>query len=386
MSLLKKLPLHFANIILAWLSLLLLLIILLAIWLTPPPRLVIEYQSENFEIIADRSWTLFPGDCVLIRWEVRGKQSIYIEGIERHEPGSEEFCPAIFAPSPKIELTDHLGGEYRSYSLSNQHLPDFLANLIGVALLPFFGLLALFYLWRIDIEKRPPFRALIIATIALLLCIALLRLTGKAATIVGVLAFLRNLFLDLRWMYSGALLVPVLYGPLLMHAIWQGAKNRRFAELAVAGGFLLFVGMLYLPFGFDTIGHWEEWFGRAYLDGFYRQRLYTEMAQRYWLLVPHSIATSVSGETFHGYNLVYAGILWGKLILLYGVLRQFNVNSLYAFLITTLFAVYPADAGLMYLRSISPQFGALSLLTACYLILAYKKKQSRAYLAGTGCL
>ena len=291
MSLRTKLPSHIVNIVLTGSVLLLLLTTIMAIWLSPPPRLVVEYQDQTIDISADRAWTLFPGDCLLIRWELRGEQSIYIEGIERREPGSEEFCPAIFAPSPKIELTDHFGGEYRSYSLSNQHLPDFLANLFGVALLPFFGLLALFYLWRIDIEKRPPFRALIIATIALLLCIALLRLTGKAATIVGVLAFLRNLFLDLRWMYSGALLVPILYGPLLMHAIWQGVKNRRFAELAVAGGLLLFVGMLYLPFGFDTIGHWEEWFGRAYLEGFYRQRIiYGD--------VP---ALLVAGATLHSY-------------------------------------------------------------------------------------
>ena len=312
MRLRTKLPSHFVNIVLTGSVLLFLLIMIMAIWLSPPPRLVVEYQDQTIDISADRAWTLFPGDCLLIRWELRGEQSINIEGIERHEPGSEEFCPAIFTPSPKIELTDHLGDEYRSYSLSIQHLPDFLANLFGVALLPFFGLLALYFLLQNDIKKRPSFRALIIATIALLLCIALLRLTGKAATIVGVLAFLRNLFLDLRWMYSGALLVPVFYGPLLMHAIWQGVKNRRFAELAAAGGFLLFVGMLYLPFGFDTIGHWEEWFGRAYLEGFYRQRLYTEISQRYWLLVPHSIATSVSGETFHGYNLVYAGMSLGE--------------------------------------------------------------------------
>ena len=382
MRLRTKLPSHFVNIVLSGSVLLFLLTMIMAIWLSPPPRLVVEYRDQTIDISADRAWTLFPGDCLLIRWELRGEQSIYIEGIERHEPGSEEFCPAIFAPSPKIELTDHFGGDYRSYSLSIQHLPDFLANLFGVALLPFFGLLALFYLWRNDIKKQPSFRALIIATVALLLCIALLRLTGKAATIVGVLAFLRNLFLDLRWMYSGALLIPILYGPLLMHVIWQGVKNRRFAELAAAGGLLLFVGMLYLPFGFDTIGHWEEWFGRAYLEGFYRQRLYTEISQRYWIVAPHTAAALVSWETFHGFNLLYAGCLWGKLILLYGVLRQFNVNSLYAFLITTLFAVYPADAGLMYLRSISPQFSALTLLTACYLILAYKKKQSRAYLAG----
>ena len=382
MSLFRDLGSPIYKVALVGLVLLLVLAVAAAIVWTPSPHLNIEYSGETIQVFADRAWSLTPSDCLQISWKVNGEQTIHIEGIERHVSGSEQFCPAIFATSPRIELTDHLGGEYRSYSLSNQHLPDFLANLFGVALLPFFGLLALFYLWRNDIEKRPPFRALIIATIALLLCIALLRLTGKAATIVGVLAFLRNLFLDLRWMYSGALLVPVLYGPLLMHAIWQGVKKRRFSEFAVAGVFLLFVGMLYLPFGFDTIGHWEEWFGRAYLEGFYRQRLYTELSQRYWFLVPHPIATSVSGETFHGYNLVYAGILWGKLALFYGILRQLNVRLLYSFLITVLFAVYPVDAGLMNLRSISLQFSALTLLTAFYLMRAYIRKQTRPFLAG----
>ena len=382
MSLRTKLPSHIVNIVLTGSVLLLLLTTIMAIWLSPPPRLVVEYQDQTIDISADRAWTLFPGDCLLIGWEVRGEQSIYIEGIERHEPGSEEFCPAIFAPSPKIELTDHLGGEYRSYSLSNQHLPDFLANLFGVALLPFFGLLALYYIWQNDPEKRPAFRAIFIATVALLLCVALFRLTGKAVTIVGVLSYLRDLFVDVRWTYFGALLAVILYVPLLMHATWLGYRNRRVADFVVVGGFLIFVGLLYLPFGFGTIGHWEEWFGRSYLEGFEWRRVYTELSHRYWYLVPHLTATFLSSETFHGFNAVFASILWGKLVLFYGILRQLNVRYLHAFMITVLFAVYPVDAGLMYLRSITLQFSAITLLTAIYLILAYMKKQTRRYLAG----
>ena len=382
MSLKLRFSSQFANVLVAGLVLLFLLTMILSIWFSPPPHLVIEYQSENFEIIADRSWTLFPGDCLLIGWEVRGEDSFHIEGMERRESGSERFCPAIFAVSPKIELSRHLDNVYRSYSLPIQHLPDFLANLFGVAVLPFFGLLALYYIWQNDPQRRPAFRAIVIATVALLLCIAFLRLTGKAVTIVGVLAHLRNLFLDLRWAHIGAFLVVVLYVPLLIHATWLGYKNRRVADLAVATGFLVFVGLLYLPFGFGTIGQLEEWLGRAYLDGFHRHYLYTEITQRYWALVPHTAATILSSESFHGFNLFYAGCLWGKLVFLFGILRGLKVRTLYAFLITVLYAFYPADAGLMNLRAITLQYSTLTFLTAIYLMLGYMKNLARPYLAG----
>ena len=68
--------------------------------------------------------------------------------------------------------------------------------------------------------------------------------------------------------------------------------------------------------------------------------------------------------------------------MLYGILRQLSARSLFAFLITMLFAVYPVDSGLMSLRSLGMQFSFLSLLTAAYLSLHYLKEPKRRCLIG----
>ena len=120
----------------------------------------------------------------------------------------------------------------------------------------------------------------------------------------------------------------------MLHAGLQESASRGFGGCHRT---LVFVGLLYSPFGFGTIGQLEEWLGRAYLDGFHRHYLYTEITQRYWMLVPHTAATILSSESFHGFNLFYAGCLWGKLVFLFGVLRGLKVRTLYAFLITMLY-------------------------------------------------
>ena len=210
----------------------------------------------------------------------------------------------------------------------------------------------------------------------------LLRLTGWPLTIEGVLALVRRLFTSVAWQFVGAALALVLYLSIALEAVWQGMRHRRVADFVAVGGFLLFIVLLYLPFGFDTIGHWEEWFGRGFFEGLYRQRLHTELSQRYWFLLPFGIGFLLNSESFSGYNMLFAFFLWGKLAVFYGTLRFLGVRKLYAFLITILFGVYPVDAGLMNLRSIGLQFSFLTLLTAVYLVLHYLRNPTRWHLTG----
>ena len=207
-------------------------------------------------------------------------------------------------------------------------MPDFLLNLAGVAGLALFGVIALYYLWTNDPQKRPSFRVISLAFIALILCIALLRLSGLELTIVGVLATLRNLFQHRNWQLFGGVLAVMLYVPLIFWAMWVGFKRKRSADLVVIGGFLIFISLLYLPFGFQTIGHWEEWHGRAYIEGArWAQASYaSELSGRFWLFVPHTLAYLISADSFHGFNLLYALFLWGRLVMLYGILRQLSVS------------------------------------------------------------
>ncbi len=150
----------------------------------------------------------------------------------------------------------------------------------------------------------------------------------------------------------------------------------------VLGGFLIFILLLYGPHGFATIGHWEEWHSRVYLEGLPWRLWDNELTSRFSSLVPHALAHLISSESFYGFNWEYALFLWGRMVLFYGILRQLSVRSLFAFLITMLFAVYPVDSGLMSLRSLGIQFSLLSLLTAVYLSLHYLKEPKRQCLIG----
>ena len=186
----------------------------------------------------------------------------------------------------------------------------------------------------------------------------------------------------MAWQFVGAALALVLYLSIALEAVWQGMRHRRVADFVAVGGFLLFIVLLYLPFGFDTIGHWEEWFGRGFFEGLYRQRLHTELSQRYWFLSPFGIGFLLNSESFSGYNMLFALFLWGKLAVFYGTLRFLGVRKLFAFMITILFGVYPVDAGLMNLRSFGLQFSFLTLLTAVYLVLHYLRNPTRWHLTG----
>ena len=351
-------------------------------WQLPAPHLTFNYKETAIDVRADKAWSLGPGDCFQITWHIEGSQSIHIEGVERRESGQASFCPAVFGPNPKVELTDHGNDVYRSYSPNTFYVPDVVVNVLGLAALGFFPLLALYYLWSNDLTRRPSLRVILLALLAILLVIVLLRLSGRTITIVGVLSIARNFFAQPDWQYFGVLVIATVFALLAIQAMSQIVKRRAWEDIIAVGGFLAFIGLLYLPFGFDTIAHWEEWFSRAFFEGMERSRWITEFAQRYWMMLSHATAYLVDSESFFGLNALFALYLWGKLVLFYSILRHLGVRRLFAFLITMLFGVYPVDSGLMYLRSITLQFSVLSMLTAVYLALRYRQRPTRYYLAG----
>ncbi|MCY4018701.1 MAG: hypothetical protein OXG39_04780 [Chloroflexi bacterium] len=354
----------------------------LVVWQLPAPHLAFNYKETAIDVRADKAWSLGPGDCFQITWHLEGSQSIHIEGVERRESGQASFCPAVFSPSPSVELTDHGNGFYRSYSLKTYYAPDVAANVLSLAALAFFPLLAAYFFWTNDLERRPAMRAIFLAMLALCLCLVALRLTGWPLTIVSVLAILRGVFSSVSWQYFGVAAAAVFYLSLAIQALWQGLRHRRSADFVVVSSFLLFIGLLYLPFGFDTIGHWEEWFNHGFFEGEFRPRRISELVQRFSFLWPSAIGNLLNSESFSGHNTLYALFLWGKLAIFYGIMRCCGVRRLYAYLITMLFGVYPVDSNLMNLRSIALQFSIVNLLAAIYLVLHYLKNPTRTRLAG----
>ena len=358
------------------------LVTILVAWYLPAPHLAFNYNEKAIDVRADKAWSLGPGDCFQITWKLEGSRSIYIEGVERRESGQTRFCPVAFSPSPKVELTDHGNAFYRSYSLKTYYVPDVVANVLCLAALAFFPVTATYYFWTNSLDKRPGLRTISLAMLALCLCLAALRLAGWPLTVVGVLAILRGLFTSTAWQYVGVAAATVFYLSLAVQALLQGWRHRRIADLLAVSSFLLLIGLLYLPFGFDTIAQWEEWFNRGFYEGAHRQRLYTELNQRFSFLWPNAMGFLLDSESFSGHNMLYALFLWGKLAIFYGIMRCFGVRQLFAYLITMLFAVYPVDSNLMSLRSIALQFSVLNLLAAIYLVLHYMKKPTHMRLAG----
>ena len=357
----------------------LLLMIAFAILRAPPPQLHIQYESSTIDVSADRAWTLLPGDCLQLRWDVDGVQEFHIEGIARREAGYLQFCPSISATKPRIELSDHVNAFYQSFDLDVHYLPDFLFNLLGVGGLAFFAVVALYYLWSNNPERLPSLRTLVVGLLATVLCITLLRLFGVALTIGVVLATLRNIFTDVRWQLFGAILARGLCANLAAMEVWQSIKYRRYSDIAVALGFVLFVVLLYAPFGFNTIGQFEEWHGRAYLEGdlWSKQSYQAELSSRPWLYVPHTLGAVISADSFFGFNLVFAFFLWARPVMLYAILRHLRIPALYALLVCMLFTVYPVNSALMSLRSNQQLFSLVCLLTAVFLHLRYLKRPSR---------
>ena len=254
----------------------------------------------------------------------------------------------------------------------------FHSGIIGLLLCP---LLAIYYLWRPRLIAPVSSRTALLALLSLTFISLVLGLS-ETDLVTNVLGIIHRRFREPYWQWVGLLLAASVYLPLMVQAVRAKWKQRHFADLIVCGTFFAFVFLLFLPFGFNSIGHWEAWGYRAYLEGQHSQNVAYELATRFWVMVPHLLATIIGPDSFVGFHLVHLLIFWAKLTLLYGILRKLKVAPLHAFLTTLLFMIYPVNSGLISLRSLPNQFSIMALLAAAYLILDYRNNGSRLRLLG----
>ena len=440
------------------LTLLACVLLFLTILNTPIPEFDLQYGETSIKIAADRGWTLFPGDCVNLTWELEGIKSLYIEREGKIGWGEMPFCPEVNATSPRIEVTAP-NGIYRRLDFQIHHLPDLLLYLVGfVGLIGSFPLAA-YYLFAYRTERPMPVCLMLIGALLLAAVGGWLRLRPTVPTVIdednGDVAVRmwaehdRIVFphecVDVRWSVVGAkslivngndynhskllgktehcpghgdqatleavtedgasysfslviatllpsiqskpfflywtrfglLLGGLVFVPLCARMVREGWQKRHSGDFVAVGGCVFLVFILYLPFGFDSSGHWEEWHVFAYYEGGPLSVFATENVSRFFAMAPHSLAYLVSSESFIGYHLVHFALYSGKMILLYGILRQLKVLPLYAILIAVLFMVFPVNSGLMSLRSLPMNFSMLSLLAAIYSMLIYIKRPGR---------
>ena len=367
------------NLLLVLIAVLVILLVL-AIIGTPAPKIATTFGGATVDLRADRAWVLVPGQCVAASWNLEGIKSLYIDGEGKIGWGEESYCPSLEATSPIIEISA-ANGETRSFVLGVHYLPaDVIHSLALMALLaPFVA--AIYYVAVPRLEQPIPLNiSLLLAFVALFLLCLILQ-SFRAFTLVSILDGLGDIFVSPAWQVFGLVLAGLVFIPLVIQETWKGVKRGAWADFIVIAAFMIFVLLLFLPFGFESIGQQEEWVLWAYLEG-RPSRMSQEVLVRFWLLVIYPLANAISSDSFAGFHLVNLFQFWGKLVLLYVIFRQLKVSPLTAFIMTMLFVVYPVNDLLMSSRSYLVALSMLGLMAAISLVLIHLRKPSRLRLVG----
>lgn len=351
------------------------LLLLAGIAGTPAPFIETEFGGASVEIAADRAWVLLPQGCVTISWDLEGILSIYIEDKGKIGWGEMIYCPSTNASSLVFDITAE-NGQLRAYELNIRYFPAAVAQSLVLLLLISPFLIASFYLATlrmtdpISLNTSP-----VLALLALLLFLVLVQ-TARAYTIGSLLGGLGNIFATRAWQTFGLVLAGLVFIPLIIEYCRQGIRKRLRADFLVIGVFVVFILLLYLPYGFDSIGQKEEWISRAFLEG-RPSRMSREVLMRFFAFFEYSLAEILDSDSFAGLHLLHFLMFCGKLILFYVILRRLRVDKLSAFVTTIVFMVYPVNSSLMSLRSLPLSLSTLTLLAAINLALDYLREPGR---------
>ena len=258
---------------------------------------------------------------------------------------------------------------------------DFLFFNLGFVGLTFCPLVALYYLASRRFDLALPLPAFTMSLLTLML-LSLLFDLSDTTLVKDILGIIHRRFQQPYWQWVGLALAALIFLPLIWRALRKTLRSRQYSDLLVCGSFLVVLLLLYLPFGFDSIGLWETWSYRAFLEGQHSWNTDHELVTRFWVAVPHLLATIISPDSFVGFHLVHLLIFWAKMVLFYGTMRKLGLLRLHAFLVSILFMIYPVNSALISLRSLPNQFSIMSLLVAGYLALDFRDNPSRLHLMG----
>ena len=356
------------------------LLLVVAIHYTPAPRIETTFGGASVEIAADRSWTLLPGQCATITWDLEGIQSVYVDGKGKVGHDVMAFCPKLNGTSLNLNITA-VNGELRTFVLNINDLPSATLTWLTVLaiLLPF--LIAFYYLATMRLLEPIVLNVSPILALSALLLLCLLLQTVRPSAISSGLDKLGDVFRSRSWQLLGSVTAGLVFVPLATHLLRRGRKSGMRADLVAIGAFFVIVGLVYSVAGFESIAQYEIWPYRAYFEGRPSEKG-TELLSRFWILVPHTLASVISPDSFAGYHLVNLFMLSGMLVFFYAIQRQLKVPPWLAFLATVLFLVYPVNSSLMSSRSFPHTFSKLSLLAAVFFMLDCRENSSRRHLLG----
>lgn len=127
--------------------------------------------------------------------------------------------------------------------------------------------------------------------------------------------------------------------------------------------------LLWLPFGFNVGGTVEEWLE---LHRYYQspaEMLALNASFRPLVPLPYLIGYTLTPYSFVGLNLLYLALIWAKGCFSWLLLRRLSGHAALSFAAAALVMVYPADSGIIGLRTISIQMSLLAFLAALYYFL-----------------
>ena len=169
---------------------------------SPMPVIDQRIGDATLHFSADRAWALYPGDCVMLGWQVEGIESIYVEGRGEIGFGEKPYCPAINDTAARFDARTP-DGLTRERKLRIHFLPDVL--LYTAAFAGFVGAIGLAAALLLDKQMRLNPRWLAVMLLALAVIGLALRLHPNEPLVMDY----ANDDIALRlWSKKGSLLFP----------------------------------------------------------------------------------------------------------------------------------------------------------------------------------
>lgn len=155
-------------------------------------------------------------------------------------------------------------------------------------------------------------------------------------------------------------------------------RRRAWLLLLVVLGLAAIVALLWAPFGWHTTGLSEEWSIVAQADDgeqvffLHEGSISSHHRLRPFVFASWGLGYLLSPDSFLGSNVLLAAILLGKALGLYALVRwAFPELPEVAWMAAALSLVFPADEGLMTLRSLSIHLNTTLFVLAVWLLTRY---------------
>lgn len=177
-------------------------------------------------------------------------------------------------------------------------------------------------------------------------------------------------------------LAALVYLPMAIEKARETWLRREWSDVAAIFGLTAAVLIVYLPFGFDSVGHWEEWVNKAVFENAQSEAFRGEYASRPFVDMPRTLATLIDSESFVGHHIVNCANIALLAILAYAVLRKLGVRKLYAYLIAALALAFPINDMMLATRYSTGTGSVLWLMLACYCAVDFLDSNRWRSLAG----